>query len=291
VEVDEAGDWYFKLAGDDGTVRRLRLDEIPLPETTPPAAGEEGHIDASSASASGTLRGVSWWRPWRRGSTGDVNESESDSAGLRFRLARPSESGDVDRLLRLAGVKLGPHLADAIEDGSVSSALVRAAASGQEELLRVVKAAVDTGDPTAATAAFSTVVVAEAPDHALVGAALALPPLDLFARSANAVLPLLRAMVGATAVVNIKGVAVQESARGAGIESALIRSCTERHLPLGYFLVYGQFRTGSGLETYFPRLGFKVLGPGQSLPLKALGLPIHVRPELGEQLFTLIHLS
>jgi GNAT superfamily N-acetyltransferase len=290
VEVDEAGDWYFRLAGDDGTVRRLRLDEIPLPETTPPAGGEEGPIDASSASVSDTLRGVSWWRPWRRGSADDVNESESDSAGLRLRLVRPSESGDVDRLLRLAGVELGPHLADAIEDGSVSSALVRAAASGQEELLRVVKAAVDTGDPTAATAALSTVVVAEAPDHALVGAALALPPLDLFARSANPDLPLLRAMVGATAVVNIKGVAAQESARGAGIGSALIRSCTERYLPLGYFLVYG-FRTGSGLGTYFPRLGFKVLGPGQSLPLKALGLPIHVRPELGEQLFTLIHVS
>ena len=98
-------------------------------------------------------------------------------------------------------------------------------------------------------------------------------------------------MVGATAVVKIKGVAVQESARGAGIGSALIRSCTERYFPLGYFLVYGQFRTGSGLETYFPRLGFEVLGPGQGLPLQALGLPIHIRPELGEQLFTLIHLS
>src|SRR6266851_7975303 len=121
----------------------------PVPQTTPPAAGEEGPIDTSSAPVSDTLRGVSGWRPWRRGSADDVNESESDSAGLRLRLARPGESGDVDRLLRLAGVELGPHLADAMEDGSISSALVRAAASGQEELLRVVKADVDTGDPTA----------------------------------------------------------------------------------------------------------------------------------------------
>jgi GNAT superfamily N-acetyltransferase len=252
------GTWYFKLAGDDGTVRRLRLDEIPLPETTPPAAGEEGPIDASSAPVSDTLRGVSGWRPWRRGSADD---------------ARPGESGDVDRLLRLAGIELTPHLANAIEDGSVSSALVRAAASGQEELLRVLKAAVDSGDPTAPTADFNTVVVAEAPDHALVGAALALPPLDLFARSANPDLPLLRAMVGATAVVNIKGVAVEEAARGAGIGSALIRSCTQRYFPPGYFLAYGQFRTGSGLETYFPRLGFEVLGPGQASPSRPLVCP------------------
>jgi hypothetical protein len=86
-------------------------------------------------------------------------------------------------------------------------------------------------------------------------------------------------------------VAVETTARGAGIGSRLIRSCTERYFSLGYFLAYGQFRTGSGLETYFPRLGFDVLPPGQGLPLDAIGLPVHIRPEMGEQLFTLIRLS
>ncbi len=36
-ETDEAGDWYFSVPAPDGGRRRLRLDQIPVPDGTPPA--------------------------------------------------------------------------------------------------------------------------------------------------------------------------------------------------------------------------------------------------------------
>ena len=65
AEADEAGDWFFSLTGDDGNLRRLPLDEIPLLKRTPPAADEKGSIGASSMSLIGQ-RGKVGWRPWRR---------------------------------------------------------------------------------------------------------------------------------------------------------------------------------------------------------------------------------
>jgi hypothetical protein len=54
---------------------------------------------------------------------------------------------------------------------------------------------------------------------------------------------------------------VDENARGIGI-GAVVTHCTDLYFELGYRLAFGQIRLGSGLETYYPKLGFKVLAEG-----------------------------
>jgi GNAT superfamily N-acetyltransferase len=282
---DEAGDCRFSLVDEEGTLHQLRLDEIPLPKATPPPVGEQGSMDVSSSSVT-AQRGIAGWRPWRPAATERLRPVGSERARPQLRPARSGEAGKVNRLLKLAGVELNPYLVEGIGDGSLSSALIRAAESGKEEVLRELVVAARAGDPNLAMAGLATVVVAEDARGVPVGAAVALPPFRVFADAANAGLSPPRALVGLAGVAKIKGVAVAKDARGAGIGSALVGHCTRRYLSLGYFLVYGQLRTGSGLETYYPRLGFEVLAASEAISLDALSLPMQIKPEPGEQLFT-----
>lgn len=193
----------------------------------------------------------------------------------------------MNRFLGLAGVELNIYLLEAVEDGTISSALIREVESGESEVLQELASASERGDPNLALPGLSTVVVAEGADGALVGAALALPPFAVFTRAANSGLPAPLALAGLSAVVKIKGLGVAEHARGAGIGSALVGYCTKRYLSLGYRLVYGQIRVGSGLETYYLRLGFEVLAAGKAASLNALSLPFAINPEPGERLIIL----
>lgn len=282
AEPDENGDWRFDLATGDGEEHRLRLDEIVLSGTVPPAANEDGPVAASPPSLGASRSSGAEVRTWRRRGGQITAGSPPDSYQLR--IARPGESEGVNFLLGLAGVELNVFLEEAVEDETISSALIRAARSGNEEILRELVSATDRGDPNLAMPGLSTVVVAEVTGGALAGAALALPPFAVFAEAANTGLATPWALAGLAAVVKIKGVGVAEHARRGGIGSALIRYCTNRYLSLGYHLVYGQIRVGSGLEAFYPRLGFDVMAVGEHVSLEALSLPIAISPEPGERL-------
>jgi transcriptional regulator with XRE-family HTH domain len=71
------------------------------------------------------------------------------------------------------------------------------------------------------------------------------------------------ALFGTAAVVKINGLAVDQASRETGIGTALISTCLQLYFQLGYRLAYGQFSVGSGLETYYRRLGFDVFAPGE----------------------------
>ena len=120
----------------------------------------------------------------------------------------------------------------------------------------------------------ATVIVAEDPTGELVGAMLAAPPFEWFAEVREAdVSPLRSSMVmmaGAAMLVKLRSLAVDESARGAGIGAALVTDCTNLYFELGYRLAFGQIRLGSGLETYYPKLGFKVLAEREAIRVDTL---------------------
>ena len=91
---------------------------------------------------------------------------------------------------------------------------------------------------------------------------------------------------GQAALLAIKGVAVAESARGAGLGQALLRRIVQIYDQVDYRLLYGQFSVGSGLETYYARQGFEVLGEQAGVPLgPVFDLPITVGAPPGERLF------
>lgn len=85
-------------------------------------------------------------------------------------------------------------------------------------------------------------------------------------------------------MVRFKGLGVNDDARRAGIGSALLRTGMRLWAQLGYLLIYGQIRTGEGLERYYPRFGFTVLDARVPIPLTRLGVPMGISPEPGEQL-------
>lgn len=119
-----------------------------------------------------------------------------------------------------------------------------------------------------------------------IGALHALPPASVLAQVMGKGVPAELATVGAFAVVKIRAVAVAESARGQGVAAALLKRCLQLYFQLGYFVAYGQFSNGSGLETYYARQGFQVLGDGEGLDLGPnLGLPFGIQAEPGERLF------
>ena len=86
--------------------------------------------------------------------------------------------------------------------------------------------------------------------------------------------------------MKINGIAVDKTSRGQGIGTALTSICLTLYFQLDYLLAYGQFRADSGLETYYSRLGFDVLAPGEGISLReGLAIPVGLAPESGERFF------
>ncbi|MET9065919.1 GNAT family N-acetyltransferase [Streptosporangium sandarakinum] len=116
--------------------------------------------------------------------------------------------------------------------------------------------------------------------------AVSLPP-AIVASAADRGVPFEVMIAALTAVVKIRAVAVDESSRGQGIGSALLTRCLHLYFQLGFGAAYGQFRTGSGLETFYARQGFDVLDEGAVFSLRdRLGLPFRIQADPGERIFT-----
>jgi len=90
------------------------------------------------------------------------------------------------------------------------------------------------------------------------------------------------AVAGAAKITKVRAVAVAEDARGTRLGETLIKRTVRTYLHLGFGLIYGQFATGSGLETYYARQGFTVLDEGQVIDLRRMNLPIIIRTDPGD---------
>jgi GNAT superfamily N-acetyltransferase len=203
----------------------------------------------------------------------------------RLRLARPGEIADAERLADLGGGPLDGEMAAAIADGTASSALLGALRDGRdhpsvESVARVAAA----GDPTPLLE-LAVALIAERHER-VVGALYALPPGAFIAQLILQGVPPHQAIITAMAVIKIKALAVEPEHRGAGIASELLSGCMRLYDQLGYILLYGSFRPGTGLESYYPARGFEIVPPGQGIPVSViLGRPAGLMPEGGEQFF------
>jgi GNAT superfamily N-acetyltransferase len=120
----------------------------------------------------------------------------------------------------------------------------------------------------------TTVLVAASRESEAVGAILALPPVHIVGSGIDqGADPDRMLVITASQIVKMCGLAVRESARGAGIGIALMRRAMQLYTQLGYQLMYGQFTSDRGLASYYRRLGYEVSPPGSALSLACVGLP------------------
>lgn len=210
----------------------------------------------------------------------------SGPEGTKIRLLTVAE---VDRWLEILEAVRIDHeteLLAALRDGSLGWLLPTGLTGGSEAMLHKFGDDLFRGNSVHAMAGLSTALVAEDRDGRLVGALHALPPAGVLAQVMTKGVPAELATVGAVAVVKIRAVAVDEQVRGQGVGAALLRRCLQLYFQLGYYVAYGQFTDGSGLETYYTRQGFEVLREGEGLDLTmSLGLPFGIQAEPGERLF------
>lgn len=131
----------------------------------------------------------------------------------------------------------------------------------------------------------SMVLVAERSGR-VVGALYSLPPLGYMTQLVNAGVPAHAAMAVSTAVVKIRALAVDPQARGCGIATRLLQTAVQVYDRIGFYLVYGNFDIGSGLESFYQARGFQILQPGQSADMIAIiGYPVTLEAGPGEQMF------
>jgi GNAT superfamily N-acetyltransferase len=211
--------------------------------------------------------------------------------GVRIRLATAEDLPDVRRIVQMAGhgIEFEDDLAAAIEQGKLSSALLRMFSSEDQDnvmldLARVAAGQAKIGD---ALAAFTLVLVADHSDIGVVAALLANPPGALLSQTVNSQKSFVEALAAMTRVIKLKAVAVVEEQRGNGIGIAMIGLCVRIYQQAGYLLLYGQFQRDTGLDAYYGKLGFNVHAPGQPLSIDFLSRPIGVTALQGERFFSM----
>ncbi|WP_149264377.1 GNAT family N-acetyltransferase [Actinomadura sp. K4S16] len=230
---------------------------------------------------------------WRAGSgaaaltSAGLAEGLVLASGVRIRMARVEDVETARRLVALtgSGVNLESRLADAIPDGRLGAAVLKGLAEGPEALtyeMAVAASAEGEGSVEDLVIGLSCVLVAEHPEHGVVGALVALPPARVLS---NIGIPDMEALVGLLKVIKLKAVAVDPAHRSGGIAAALIATCRQIYTQLRYLLLYGQFRAGSGLETYYQRQGLTVLREGQGVSLTMFSVPAGIYTEQTERFF------
>ncbi|MFG1754923.1 GNAT family N-acetyltransferase [Streptosporangium sandarakinum] len=202
--------------------------------------------------------------------------------------------GQADRWLELVEMSGAAHedaLLTAVREGMPGWLLPVGLADGphamRRRFLEVISARTEQA-ALCAMAGLSAPLVVQDRGGRVVAAlhAVSLPP-AVVANAADRGIPFEIMIAALTAVMKIRAVAVDEPLRGQGIGSALLTRCLQLYFQLGFDAAYGQFRTGSGLETFYARQGFTVLDEGAVFSLRdRLGLPFRIQADPGERIFT-----
>lgn len=234
-------------------------------------------------------------------STGGVTERKLDNGwaaapGVRVRQALPADMGAVRELAGLAGVKIEDELARSVASGAAGLTLRAGLSGGREGFSRHIaeQFLAHQDDPLLAYLSAALVLVADHRDHGVVGTVIAYPPpniaqmhLDRTRRSITD--PRERnklMMAGAVGLAKVKALAVAEPARGRNIGGALLLRARQVYFACGYIIVYGQMPPVPGLDAFYRRNGFEVLGHGEGLDLwPVFGVHSRIDNEPGERFF------
>ncbi|WP_343948749.1 GNAT family N-acetyltransferase [Spirilliplanes yamanashiensis] len=204
-------------------------------------------------------------------------------SGYRIRLAQPADAAAVLRLLPLAEPTIGEDGALMLGSPMLAQGLLQAHRQRRTEPVLTGLGAKSADD---LMMALSSLLVAVDADGAVAGVLMSLPPVRVLGQAIQAGVPLPEILLAAHTVIKIKGVAVDEAARGHGIGTALINACVQLYTGLGWHAIYGQIDKNSDLEDYYTRLGFTVLASRQGISLAHLvTFPLAIHPLRGERLF------
>jgi GNAT superfamily N-acetyltransferase len=217
-----------------------------------------------------------------------LREGWAGPAGCRIRLARLEEAEAAAALIRMADAdgELPDEVLQLVQSGLNAALVLRGLDEGPQAIIEQVAVLASQGLLHEAIGGLASVLVAQDPGGQVVATSLTFPPGAIIARALQANLNKGKILLLALAILKIKGVAVAESARGAGLGQALLRRIVQIYDQVDYRLLYGQFSVGSGLETYYARQGFEVLGEQAGVPLgPVFDLPITVGAPPGERLF------
>jgi hypothetical protein len=216
---------------------------------------------------------------------------------VRVRQALPGDMDAVRELAKLAGVIIEDVLVDSVASGAAGLALRAGLSNGQDGFHRHLAGQflAHPEDPLPAYLSAALVLVADHREYGVVGTVVAYPPVNIVqshldgARRRNITDPrelnnLM--MVGAIGLAKVKAVAVAEPARGWNVGGSLLLRCRQVFFACGYFILYGQMPPTPGLDAFYRRNGFEVLGHGEGLDLwPVFGIHSLISTDPGERFF------
>jgi GNAT superfamily N-acetyltransferase len=149
-------------------------------------------------------------------------------------------------------------------------------------------------DPLIAYLDSGLALVAEHPEHGVVGGLIAYPPVTvvqavtehMLAQNApREQLQKLWMLVGVK-LTRIKTVAVVERVRGEGIGGSLLDRARRVYFHCGFHTVYGAMPDKPGLTAFYQRAGFTVCDQASPVDLsRPFGMDFQIWPSAGERLF------
>jgi len=202
--------------------------------------------------------------------------------GTWIRRPRPGEHHAVRELLNIAGDELSPWTANAINNCTLSFAMIGMLIGRP---LEDIATELDAGGPETFSSGLTIVLVAVTPDRRVVGTVQASPPFLLLHELAARGVAAAQQQAGAATIAKISGVAVTPVHRGAGIGRALISSAVNLCWCLGRRLVYGQFPEDPRLSRFFASCGFGICDPQTAINLAPYGIRSVITPQAGNQFF------
>ncbi|MFF3159484.1 GNAT family N-acetyltransferase [Streptomyces sp. NPDC057910] len=207
-------------------------------------------------------------------------------AGGRVRLIRPGEEHAADALMRLAGVELDPYLERAIGDGSIAHTLLTGLDHNRDAYYETALKACMRPQLIEGMPSMSLVLVAEDEAGDVVGVLAGMPAATMLKEASNSGYKPEQLVTLSLVIAKLQALAVAEHTRGQGLAGALLKRAWQIYQQLGFFLAYGQFDVGSGLEAFYGTHGFAVHTPGERLSLERINLPMAINAGPGEQLFS-----
>lgn len=222
------------------------------------------------------------------------------SAGVKIRLAKADHLPAIAELAPETGQELGPRMTTIIRDGVMGTAhraglAARGRDNRQEAFSRALAEAAGRHGPDQAFSVTSLVLVAEHPEHGVIGTAITFSPANVaeqYAEHAQRAGAPPREITGillssVIALAKVSTLAVAESFRGSGIGAALLSRVKKVFFANGYQYVYGQIPAERPhLVGFYRRAGFDVLEPDEGLDLwTVFGIPGGIRPDRGERFF------
>jgi GNAT superfamily N-acetyltransferase len=208
--------------------------------------------------------------PFPSAGAGTVATGSSSSMST----AVSSSSPGAGRRPRGAGVELDEYSIAGIDDSTLGSTLLDALHTDPRVFYDHFLDSLKEPQPSLIEqlVPLSLVLVAEHTEGNIVGACEVLPPASAIVSMRDMGYPPLLGMMLALTVGKVRGLAVDDTGRGPGWGSALLKRAVQVYDQLGFVTLHGSFDADSTRLEYFYRAhGFDVLGVGEKIEMTHLG--------------------